>query len=57
MATPAMLPTPTREAVLTQNAWNELMACPSVCLPMPSVRSRSISGSILTWTKRVAKVK
>ena len=23
MAIPAMLPTPTREAVLTQNAWNE----------------------------------
>ena len=54
MATPAMLPTPTREAVLTQNAWNELM--PGVFVPMPETSRRTISGSMRSCTKRVENV-
>ena len=57
IATPAMLPTPTREAVLTQKAWKELIASPSVFLPMPSVSRRSISGSMRSCTRCVESVK
>ena len=57
IATPAMLPTPTLEAVLTQKAWKEVMAWSLPLLPIPSVRRCSISGSILTCTKRVERVK
>ena len=47
----------TREAVLTQKAWKELIASPSVFLPMPSVSRRSISGSRRSCTRCVESVK
>ena len=53
IAMPAILPTPTREAVLTQNAWKEEIWLCSVFCPTPSFKRRTISFRQRTCTNRV----
>ena len=52
-----MLPTPTRDAVLTQNAWNEDTWFFSVLEPAPEATSRTISLNMRIWTAPVVIVK
>ena len=56
IATPAMFPTPTRLAVLTQNAWNEDI-CPAPRFPTPSTSTRNISPRYRICTNPVRIVK
>ena len=55
MATPAMLPVPTREASPTAKAWNEEIP-PSAPWREPR-RVLSMRPKSRTWTKRVLTVK
>ena len=56
IAIPAILPTPTREAVEIQKAWKGEM-CPSgLGVRDPSRTQRNISLTLVIWTKRVQNV-
>ena len=54
MATPAMLPTPTRLDSDMLSAWNEDTPEPEL---RPWVIRRSMSGSARNWMKRVRRLK
>ncbi len=54
IATPAMLPVPTRDARPTQNAWNEEI--PPSAAPVEPPTRRNMSPNSRTWTARVRTV-